>query len=236
VQRAGFAWRSVTLAAYAAIAPSLPRLAFSRSFREDVADLGVMRNKFALFAISLVICAIRAFSQTEDSGGIPHQPKELVVVASPKEDLVAIARSPIPEPTIPDYSDADGTLLFIRGPNRGDHIIAQYFFGARFISKIVWSPDGQFLALCSESSGGHSPWNFKSYFWSRADRKFRSIDFATGPVVSDVFIFKAPHSLTVQIGGPDPSGGIDFEHPIPKIVDLDQLRHKVPELHPSPWP
>ena len=37
----GLAWRSVTHPALAGCAPSLPRIAITRSFREDVADLGV---------------------------------------------------------------------------------------------------------------------------------------------------------------------------------------------------
>lgn len=104
---------------------------------------------------------------------------------------------------------------------------------------MLWSPDGQFLAMCSESAGGNSPWHFISYFWSCANGKFRSIDDITGPVVSDEIAFISPHSLTVRIAETDSKGGLagfDFEHPISKTVDLDQLRHKEPALRPCLWP
>jgi len=193
-----------------------------------------MYKKFVLTAVTVLICSGGAVSLAED--GIPHKPQEVVVLPSPKADIVAITRSPIPDTDAPDFSDADGSLLFIRGPERFDRIISHRFFDGRFISKMVWSPDGQFLVMGTESAGGHSPWHFNAYFWSRTDRKYRSVDFATGPVVSDVFAFKSPHSLEVKISGPDPSGGLNFDHPITKTVDLDQLRHKVPAMKACPWP
>jgi hypothetical protein len=55
VQSTGFAWRSVTHPAWAGCAPSLPRLAITRSLREDVADLGVRLRNFLMrrfFSIS----------------------------------------------------------------------------------------------------------------------------------------------------------------------------------------
>lgn len=172
----------------------------------------------------------------QDDGGIPHKPKTVVTLPSPDGQLVAVARSPIPDTEIPDYEDADGTLLFIRGPNRGDHVINHRFFAGRFISKMLWSPDSQFLALCSESVGGHSPWHFNSYFWSRVDRKFRSVDFRAGPVTSDEFIFAPPHLLTVKIAPTAPDHTLDIEHPVDKTVDLAKLCHTTPPLRSSPWP
>jgi hypothetical protein len=193
-----------------------------------------MHKKSVLFTATLLIFYAGSVAFAEE--GIPHTPKELVLLPSPKADLVAITRSPIPDTELPDFSDADGTLLFIRGPERGSRIIAHRFFAGRFISKMLWSPDGQFLVMGSESAGGHSPWHFNAYFWSHADGKFRPIDYATGPVVSDEFVFTSSHTLHVKIAGPDPKGGLDFEHPITKTVDLDQLRHTVPKLKSCPWP
>jgi len=194
-----------------------------------------MSLRILLIAIFVGALA-NAVAQQEDDHSIPHNPPICATLVSPDGKLVAIARSPIPETSIPDYHDADGTLLFIRGPNRGDKIIAHRFFGGRFISKMIWSPDSQFLALCSESAGGHSPWHFKSYFWSRDDQKFRSVDFLTGPVVSDELTIAPPHFLTVQIAPAAPEGGLDTEHPAQKKVDLAELRRKTPQLRPSPWP
>jgi hypothetical protein len=188
-----------------------------------------------LFVITACFICAGARAQ-QDAGGIPHEPKTIFTLASPDSQLVAIARSPIPDTMLPDYEDADGTLVFIRGPNRGDHVISHRFFPGRFISKMVWSPDSQFLVLCSESAGGHSPWHFNSYFWSRNDRKFRSVDFCAGPVVSDEFTFAAPHSLTVKIAPTAPDNTLDLDHPVDKTVNLSEIRRNTPPLQPSPWP
>ena len=50
VRRADLAWRSVTATAYALAAPSLPRLAITRSFRKD-GERGRERGRFLLFDI-----------------------------------------------------------------------------------------------------------------------------------------------------------------------------------------
>jgi hypothetical protein len=187
-----------------------------------------MRAK--LFIIAAIYCASAVVVAQQDDGGIPHEPKTIVTLPSPDGQLVAVARSPIPDTSVPDYEDADGTLLFIRGSVRGDAVVAHRFFAGRFISKMLWSPDSQFLALCSESAGGHQPWHFSSYFWSRADGKFRSVDFRAGQVISDQFAFVPPHTLTVQVAG------VDASHPVSKSLDLSQLRHQTPSLRASAWP
>jgi hypothetical protein len=98
---------------------------------------------------------------------------------------------------------------------------------------MLWSPDSQFLALCSESAGGHSPWHFVSYFWSRSDGKFRSVDYRAGPVLDDIFAFSPPHSLTVHV---PPEGEGMTDHPIARTLDLSELRRRTPPLRPSLWP
>jgi hypothetical protein len=180
--------------------------------------------------------ALAAAVAQQNESSIPHEAKPIVTLTSPDWHLIAIARSPIPDTTVPDYQDADGTLLFIRGPNRGDQIIAHRFFSGRFISKMMWSPDSQFIVLCSESAGGHSPWHFNSYLWSRDDRKFRSIDFRAGPVVSDELRFTAPHKLIVKIAPRAGDKTLDLDHPVEKMVNLSEIRRMTPPLQSSPWP
>jgi hypothetical protein len=191
----------------------------------------------AKFLVAVGVCSALAVAVAQQSeSSIPHEPKPIVTLTSPDGHLVAIARSPIPDTTVPDYQDADGTLLFIRGPNRGDQIIAHRFFSSRFISKMMWSPDSRFLVLCSESAGGHSPWHFNSYFWSRDDRKFPSIDFRAGPVVSDELRFTAPHNLTVKIAPRAPDKTLDLDHSVEKMANLSKIRRMTPPVQSSPWP
>jgi hypothetical protein len=108
-----------------------------------------MRSKLFVVAGICFICAVAVAQQ--NSEGIPHEPKTIITVPSPDKRIVAIARSPIPDVSVPDYQDADGTLVFIGGPNRGDRIIAHRFFSGRFISRMMWSPDSQFLVLSSKA-------------------------------------------------------------------------------------
>jgi len=188
-----------------------------------------------VFIVAAAIVVGSGHAQQNDDG-IPKSTKDLVTLSSPDGKLVAIARTPIPDTQMPDYQDADGTLLFIRRPDRGDRIIAHRFFAGRFISKMLWSPDSQFLALCSESAAGHSSWHFQTYFWSRSDGKFRSVDYRAGPVADDVLTFSPPHSLTVKIAATLPDKTLDVEHPSGRTVDLARLRRSTPPLRQSRWP
>jgi hypothetical protein len=155
-----------------------------------------------------------------------HPPRKEVLPA-PVGSLVAVARFGIPNDEVPEKEDFDSTLVVIKDAD--NRVIAKHLFSARFITKMLWSPDGKFLALCSTSSGGHSPWHMNSYFWSRSDKRFRSVDHGAGLVVSDSFSFTAPHTLTVQVA-PWRDGMWDSEHPLEKQVDLEEIRRATPPL------
>lgn len=159
--------------------------------------------------------------------GAPAKPPAIEVLPAPVGGLVAIARSPVPSSELPEKEDFDSTLVVIKDAD--SRVIAKRLFPARFISKMLWSPDGKFLALCSESAGGHSPWHMNSYFWSRHDRHFRSIDYRAGLVVSDSFSFTAPHTLSVRVA-PWQNGMWDSEHPLDKKIDLEEIRRTTPPL------
>jgi hypothetical protein len=165
-----------------------------------------------------------------------YVPKTSIIAAAPKGDLIAVARSPIPDTQVPERPDNDGSLVFVKVSKLIDSVISHRFFSGRFITKLVWSPDGQFLVMSSESAGGHSPWHLNSYFWSRADRQFRSVDFRAGQVVSDDFTFTAPHTLTVKIAATAADGTLETDHQVDKTIDLAELQRQIPPLRATPWP
>jgi hypothetical protein len=169
---------------------------------------------------SLIVAAAHVYAQDDT-------PPPKVVLPSPVGGLVAIARTPFPSTDVPEKEDFDSTLVVIKDAD--SRVIAHRVFGTRFITKMVWSPDGKFLALCSVSAGGHSPWHMNSYFWSRSHRHFRSIDYRAGYVVSDEFSFAPPHTLTVHVA-PWRDGMWDSEHPLAKTVDLDEIGRSTPPL------
>jgi hypothetical protein len=54
--------------------------------------------------------------------------------------------------------------------------------------------DGQFFVFNTESSGGHQPWHYETYFYSRRKNRFYRLDDYVGPVTSD-FILEEPTTV-----------------------------------------
>ena len=118
--------------------------------------------RLALLAAIFIVQAIRGAEQKLTD--TVYVPKTGIIATAPKGDLIAVARSPIPDTQVPERPDNDGSLVFIKGSKLIDPMIFHRFFSGRFITKLVWSPDGQFLVMSSESAAGHSPWHLNSYF------------------------------------------------------------------------
>jgi hypothetical protein len=55
----------------------------------------------------------------------------------------------------------------------------------RSIDHAAWTPDRQFFVFNTSSSGGHQPWNWATYFYSRVRNRFYGLDSFIGPVTSD---------------------------------------------------
>lgn len=55
----------------------------------------------------------------------------------------------------------------------------------RGVNHAAWTPDAQFFVFNADSSGGHMPWNLATYFYSRRENRFYSLDCFIGPVTSD---------------------------------------------------
>jgi len=59
----------------------------------------------------------------------------------------------------------------------------------------------------TQSSGGHSPWHWNTYFYSRKTNKFALLDDTIGPVIKPNFKVQAPDVVeaTVQGTASDPT-------------------------------
>lgn len=55
----------------------------------------------------------------------------------------------------------------------------------RTLAKAAWARNSAWFVLTTESSGGHSPWHFRAYFYSRATETFRNLDARSGLSVAD---------------------------------------------------
>ena len=55
----------------------------------------------------------------------------------------------------------------------------------RGVNRATWTNDGRFFVFNAQSSGGHQPWNWPVFFYSRRGNRFYSLDDFIGPVTSD---------------------------------------------------
>jgi hypothetical protein len=97
-----------------------------------------------------------------------------------------------------------------------------------YVVNAKWSPDSQFFVYSTASSGGHSPWSFPMWVYSRKVNAFAAFsDMIKGPTVSGGFKFSGPHTVTAETwqkpGSP--------EDKVPVRVDLEQAFAR---LKPSP--
>lgn len=136
--------------------------------------------------------------------------------ASPNKTLFAIERR-IPDPSEPSRLDLDGFAVFLCSTRPGpgsvvtpSSVIAQHNFPGRLVSQIRWSPDSQFLLFSTASSGGHSPWHFKTFVFCAADKSFRDVESAAGGSVgAPEFRFERPDVAVLRLH--DPGGGAPKE-------------------------
>jgi hypothetical protein len=89
-----------------------------------------------------------------------------------------------------------------------------------------WSPDSQFFAFSLSSSGGHSPWSFPIWVYSRATNAIVGFSAMIGdnPTLSGDFRFGAPHTLTATTWAKP--GATD--QGVPVAVDLAEAIKKLP--------
>ena len=110
-----------------------------------------------------------------------------------------------------DIRDTTGKLVASRsfGSTKGD--------SGRSVVKSAWTPDSQFFVFSTQSSGGHSPWHWNTYFFSRKHHNFSMLDDTIGPVINPNFKLKAPDVVTATVQGTaaDPSD-IVTGHPVTK--------------------
>jgi hypothetical protein len=97
-----------------------------------------------------------------------------------------------------------------------------------YVVQAKWSQDAQFFVYSMSSSGGHSPWSFPTWVFSREKGVIVSLNDMIGvkPTVSGEFSFTGPHTVTVMTRqSPDSDKqvqlAVDLEKAIAK-VSLDQ--------------
>ncbi len=94
-----------------------------------------------------------------------------------------------------------------------------YVFAAK------WSPDSQFFVYSMSSSGGHSPWSFPMWVYSRQKNLITDFSAMIGnnPTVSGDFKFTGPHTVSATTWEKAGSDNkllitVDLENAIKKII------------------
>jgi len=93
-----------------------------------------------------------------------------------------------------------------------------------YVVRARWSPDSQFFVYSMSSSGGHSPWSFPTWVYSRQKNLIISFNEIIGgnPTVSEDFNFLGPHTVTATTWE---KAGSDKRIPI--VVDLEDAIRKI---------
>ena len=113
-----------------------------------------------------------------------------------------------------DIHDTSGKVVASRnfGSPKGDQ--------GRSVVHSAWTPDSNFFVFSTRSSGGHSPWHWNTYFYSRKKNTFSLLDDTIGAVIKPDFTVKAPDVVeaTVQGTSSDPTD-IKTGHVVTKHLD-----------------
>jgi dipeptidyl aminopeptidase/acylaminoacyl peptidase len=94
------------------------------------------------------------------------------------------------------------------------------------IEKIQWSPKGKYLVFTTSSSGGHSPWHFKTYIFSTERWEFLGLDDAVAAVTSPDFSFTDQTHLSIEMLKTQTS---PMDDTTTRLIDMESLPWKSPK-------
>jgi hypothetical protein len=134
------------------------------------------------------------------SASCAHQPQwNCSGVESPDQKLMACISSfgnPAPlNESVVEIHDLDNHILAT------DNFRSSTQSNGRNVQNTSWTPDAQFFVFSTASSGGHSPWNWQTYFYNRQTNKFLELDSFTGPIIKRDFTVSPPDWIVVTVQG-----------------------------------
>jgi hypothetical protein len=88
------------------------------------------------------------------------------------------------------------------------------------VNRGVWTADSKFFVFNAQASGGHQPWHWPVYFYSRSVNSVRVLDNYVGPIVAPDFTIRPPHIIETRVLEMQNDPGK------PLTVDLMRLRRK----------
>jgi hypothetical protein len=109
-----------------------------------------------------------------------------------------------------------------------EHVLASDNFKSsdgehgRSVAKSAWTPNSRFFVFSTQSSGGHSPWHWQTYFYDHKTNAFKELDDTTGPIIKKDFQLEAPDLVKVYVQG-TPSDPMDITTGTLKKVHLNTV-------------
>lgn len=185
----------------------LPKLTVSAYGMSSVCGMGMRRLLVFMLAFPILCSADQPATVKELSknGGELHA----YVLPVDQEDRIVVRRL--------DPRDIAELSLFSKDCQSGGHV-----------ENIEWAPKGEYLVFSTSSSGGHSPWNFRTYVFSSERWEFIGLDDVIAPVTSASFAFKDPTHLSIETLKSPQSSTDETEV---RTIDLDALPWKQPKVY-----
>lgn len=90
------------------------------------------------------------------------------------------------------------------------------------VERGAWTSDARFFVFNAQSTGGHQPWHWPIYFYSRRDNKLHDLDKYIGPIVAPEFSLTGQHRIETRVL----EMGNDNGRPI--RVDLNRIGKRTP--------
>ncbi|MBK1881965.1 hypothetical protein JIN85_06035 [Luteolibacter pohnpeiensis] len=130
-----------------------------------------------IFALAwLAVTSIPGFTQQDDSILKSESPDHAFFTATwriPESDYI----------WQPDLDDFSLVVFPWVGKNELGDLDFSHDFTGRLPSQLQWSTDSKSIVVTTISSGGHSPWHYKTYVFSVADKRLVDADDLIGLVV-----------------------------------------------------
>jgi hypothetical protein len=115
-----------------------------------------------------------------------------------------------------EIRNAHGTLLLSKSFFSPD---CEHGMG---IEHAAWTGDSRFFVFNAQSMGGHQPWHWPVYFYSRLDGKLHNLDIYTGPIVAPDFSLSGKHVVETRVLT------IEGEEGKPITVNLERIGKRIP--------
>jgi hypothetical protein len=146
-----------------------------------------------------------------------HSPdKALTAIVLPVD--VSLDATPDMESRVVIYDSAGKTIT-------SKNFSSRRGFEGYYVDHAQWSPDSQFLVFSLTSSGGHSPWSYPMWVYSREKQRFADFSDIIGgkPTLSGDFSFSGPHTVHASTW----KKPADLDDLVPVTVDLAEAFAKV---------